>query len=159
MSVLVTLISVGFADRHIAVPSPVSSGSGIWCVFITLQCGVLGLIAFVLSQGYDYREAVDGLEGVQTFETEGRFEYGNTVRQWGASRLIHFLLSSHSVVLVDLSMPILDGVAATARMREIESKRKNESSGSATHPARILALTGMSSLEDKRRAFEAGVDG
>lgn len=25
--------------------------------------------------------------------------------------------------------------------------------------ARILALTGMSSLEDKRRAFEAGVDG
>jgi DNA-binding response OmpR family regulator len=24
---------------------------------------------------------------------------------------------------------------------------------------RILALTGMSSLEDKRRAFEAGVDG
>jgi CheY-like chemotaxis protein len=26
-------------------------------------------------------------------------------------------------------------------------------------PTRILALTGMSSLEDKRRAFEAGVDG
>ncbi|TFK93960.1 hypothetical protein K466DRAFT_477486 [Polyporus arcularius HHB13444] len=95
------------------------------------------LVKWLRNMGYDYREAVDGLEGVQTFETEGRFD----------------------VVLVDLSMPILDGVAATARMREIESKRKNESSGSATHPARILALTGMSSLEDKRRAFEAGVDG
>ncbi|RPD61183.1 hypothetical protein L226DRAFT_462336 [Lentinus tigrinus ALCF2SS1-7] len=96
------------------------------------------LVKWLRNMGYDYREAVDGLEGVQTFETDGHFD----------------------VVLVDLSMPILDGVAATARMREIESKRKNEPvDGSAAHPARILALTGMSSLDDKRRAFEAGVDG
>ena len=63
-----------------------------------------------------------------------------------------------SVVLLDLSMPVLDGVGATARMREIESKRK-QANQSGSHPTRILALTGMSSLEDKRRAFEAGVDG
>jgi DNA-binding response OmpR family regulator len=37
-------------------------------------------------------------------------------------------------------------------MRKIEASR----SGQKSH---ILALTGMSSLEDKRRAFEAGVDG
>ena len=65
-----------------------------------------------------------------------------------------------SVVLLDLSRPILDGVGATARMREIESKRQQQAGGGTKpHPARILALTGMSSLEDKRRAFEAGVDG
>ena len=62
-------------------------------------------------------------------------------------------------MLLDLSMPILDGVGATARMREIESKRMKEDSASCSQPTRILALTGMSSLEDKRRAFEAGVDG
>ena len=63
-----------------------------------------------------------------------------------------------SVVLLDLSMPILDGVGATAQMRQIESRRRHEN-GRRSTPARILALTGMSSLEDKRRAFEAGVDG
>ncbi|KAI9000649.1 hypothetical protein BD414DRAFT_472325 [Trametes punicea] len=96
------------------------------------------LVKWLRNMGYEYREAVDGLEGVQTFETEGHFD----------------------VVLLDLSMPVLDGVGATTRMREIESKRLQQQNGSAkTHPTRILALTGMSSLEDKRRAFEAGVDG
>ncbi|TBU49766.1 hypothetical protein BD309DRAFT_850823 [Dichomitus squalens] len=94
------------------------------------------LIKWLRNMGYEYREAVDGQEGVQTFESNGPFD----------------------VVLLDLSMPVLDGVGATARMREIESKR-SQSNQSEPHPARILALTGMSSLEDKRRAFEAGVDG
>lgn len=60
-------------------------------------------------------------------------------------------------------MPILDGVGATSQMREIESRRLKEQEegkeGTNVQPSRILALTGMSSLEDKRRAFEAGVDG
>lgn len=45
------------------------------------------------------------------------------------------------------------GVSATAIIRKIEREKPDG------HQARILALTGMSSLEDKRRAFEAGVDG
>lgn len=50
------------------------------------------------------------------------------------------------------------GVGATAEIRQIESTRAEMSAGD--HWAtRILALTGMSSLEDKRRAFDAGVDG
>lgn len=31
-------------------------------------------------QGYDFREAVDGMEGVQTFQSEGYFEYVNQRR-------------------------------------------------------------------------------
>lgn len=90
-----------------------------------------------------------------------------------------------SVVLVDLSMPVLDGalwscllcsgagmltdwtfhagIGATAQMRDIEaSKRSALIQQGAGHEARrssILALTGMSSLDDKKRAFDAGVDG
>ncbi|PIL35743.1 hypothetical protein GSI_02473 [Ganoderma sinense ZZ0214-1] len=94
------------------------------------------LVKWLRNMGYEYREAVDGQEGVQIFETGGYFD----------------------VVLLDLSMPILDGVGATARMREIESMRRQENRF-GSQPTRILALTGMSSLEDKRRAFEAGVDG
>ncbi|KAG5645549.1 hypothetical protein DXG03_005824 [Asterophora parasitica] len=92
------------------------------------------------------------------------------------------ILRNLLVVLLDLSMPVLDGkkdacdnldiqlltpmahitgVAATAEIRLIESQRAAnlEARDGAARPSRILALTGMSSLEDKRRAFEAGVDG
>jgi len=97
------------------------------------------LIKWLSQKGYDFRDAVDGREGVTIYESQGPFD----------------------VVLLDLSMPVLDGVAATAEIRRIESKRAaaRDPAHDATHPSRILALTGMSSLEDKRRAFEAGVDG
>ncbi|KAF8072040.1 atypical/HisK protein kinase [Lyophyllum atratum] len=98
------------------------------------------LIRWLSQKGYDFRDAVDGRDGVTIYESEGPFD----------------------VVLLDLSMPVLDGVAATAEIRLIESKRAAASdltSNAPVHPSRILALTGMSSLEDKRRAFEAGVDG
>jgi len=79
----------------------------------------------------EYREAVDGRQGVETFRTDGPFD----------------------VVLLDLSMPVLDGVGATVEIRQIEQTRPSHQSSV------ILALTGMSSLEDKRKAFEAGMDG
>lgn len=49
-------------------------------------------------------------------------------------------------------------------MRDIESMRRRDKALAdgvvpSQQASRILALTGMSSLEDKRRAFEAGVDG
>lgn len=49
------------------------------------------------------------------------------------------------------------GVSATAEIRRIESARLQVDHDSRA--TRILALTGMSGLEDKRRAFDAGVDG
>jgi len=81
-------------------------------------------------QGYEFREAVDGREGVHLYETDGQFD----------------------VILLDLSMPVLDGYGATTQIRKIEASRSDQKS-------HILAITGMSSLEDKRKAFEAGVDG
>ena len=59
-------------------------------------------------------------------------------------------------MLLDLSMPVLDGVGAASKIREVE---RNRAESEQHPPTRILALTGMSTLEDKRRAFEAGVDG
>ncbi|KAF9048592.1 hypothetical protein BJ165DRAFT_1526030 [Panaeolus papilionaceus] len=94
------------------------------------------LIRWLSSKGYDYRAAVDGRDGVTMFKQEGPFD----------------------VVLLDLSMPVLDGIGATSEIRRLEAESAKISEGKH-HPARLLALTGMSSLEDKRRAFEAGVDG
>jgi CheY-like chemotaxis protein len=89
------------------------------------------LIRWLSGKGFEYREAVDGHEGVQLFESDGHFD----------------------VVLLDMSMPRLDGYGATAQIRKIEASRSGQQS------SYILALTGMSTLEDKRKAFEAGVDG
>jgi DNA-binding response OmpR family regulator len=45
-------------------------------------------------------------------------------------------------------------------IRQIESARREASAKQAGDDRTgILALTGMSSLEDKRKAFDAGVDG
>ncbi|KAJ7510381.1 hypothetical protein B0H11DRAFT_1958755 [Mycena galericulata] len=93
------------------------------------------LVKWLTTRGYDYRDAVDGRNGVNIYEEDGPFD----------------------VVLLDMSMPILDGIGATMEIRRMEARWQVDDPHGT--PTRILALTGMSSLEDKRRAFEAGVDG
>lgn len=92
-------------------------------------------VKWLSKKGYDFRDAVDGRDGVNTYAEDGPFD----------------------IILLDLSMPRLDGIGATAEIRKIESSKfRGESQN---RRSKILALTGMSSLEDKRRAFDAGVDG
>lgn len=52
---------------------------------------------------------------------------------------------------MDMSMPILDGFAATAKIREYEKKRKLDRTA-------IVALTGATTGESRKRAFDSGVD-
>ncbi|KAI6165715.1 Fph type histidine kinase [Pisolithus thermaeus] len=96
-----------------------------------LRSLLLCSVKWLTKKSFDCREATDGREGVDIFKSEGPFD----------------------VVLLDLSMPVLDGVGATVEIRQIERSRTTQ------RPCAILALTGMSSLEDKRKAFEAGMDG
>lgn len=57
-----------------------------------------------LLQGYDFREAVDGRHGVSVYKQDGPFEC--VARRFNHLR---FLMMMSSVVLLDLSMPVLDG--------------------------------------------------
>ncbi|KAF9484335.1 hypothetical protein BDN70DRAFT_910722 [Pholiota conissans] len=93
------------------------------------------LIRWLIKKKYDYAFAVNGREGVEKFQNEGPF----------------------SIILLDMSMPVLDGIGATKEIRQIEANL--EKSSPDFRKTKLLALTGMSSLEDKRRAFIAGVDG
>ncbi|KZS92507.1 hypothetical protein SISNIDRAFT_429142 [Sistotremastrum niveocremeum HHB9708] len=102
------------------------------------------LAKWLVTKKYEHCEAVDGQDGVNVFRDKGKFD----------------------IVLLDLSMPVLDGVQATSQIRQIEAERRAKAlseniSGTVLQlrATRILALTGMSSLEYKRKAFEAGVDG
>lgn len=83
-------------------------------------------------RGMKSDEAVDGIEGVNAFQNAPMGHY--------------------QVLLVDLSMPNLGGIGCVTQIRAIERERK-------TTCAKIFALTGLATPEDKRRALAAGFDG
>lgn len=55
------------------------------------------------------------------------------------------------LVFMDISMPVMDGHEATRHIRGLEAAQD-------IHPARIVALTANTGLEDRRMAQEAGMD-
>ena len=58
---------------------------------------------------------------------------------------------SYDLILMDLQIPVMDGVTATVRIRELESER-----GLARTP--ILALTANAMQGDRERCLEVGMD-
>ncbi|OJD34181.1 histidine kinase-group i protein [Diplodia corticola] len=68
------------------------------------------------------------------------------------------------VIFMDISMPVMDGFAATMAIRAFERERRDESE--AAHPplatirppTYIVALTGLAGTMDEERAYAAGVD-
>ena len=59
---------------------------------------------------------------------------------------------NYDVILMDLQMPILDGISATIEIRALE--RKN----SVINPIKIIAITANALTEDKNRCFEVGMN-
>ncbi|WVQ99618.1 hypothetical protein IAU59_006755 [Kwoniella sp. CBS 9459] len=115
------------------------------------------LAAFLKKRGCDYAEAVDGQAGVELFES-------TPANYW-------------DVILMDISMPVMNGHDATRAIRQIEATRRSAPSSElpvvpppgkpVTIPptkvvqarAKIFALTGLATQDDKREAFGSGVDG
>lgn len=58
-------------------------------------------------------------------------------------------------------MPVMDGFQATLAIRNIEREHRNGARPRLTDacpPAYIIALTGLASAQDRKRAYQAGVD-
>ncbi len=70
----------------------------------------------------------------------------------GAIALEKFKSGSHVLIFMDCQMPVLDGFAATEKIREFEQSN-------SLRPIPIIALTAGIGKEDRQRCMEAGMDG
>ncbi len=70
----------------------------------------------------------------------------------GLAAVEHMAQGAFDVVLMDVHMPVMDGLAATRTIRQLEREQQRTR-------AFILALTASATTEDARAAREAGCDG
>ncbi|KAF5684105.1 nik-1 (Os-1p) [Fusarium circinatum] len=88
------------------------------------------LCAYMKKLKRKYSTAADGLEAVELFQRNP---------------------DEFSCILMDISMPRMDGIEATKQIRALENKEGRE-------PVAILALTGLASVSAQQDAYASGVD-
>ncbi|CBX92229.1 similar to sensor histidine kinase/response regulator [Plenodomus lingam JN3] len=88
------------------------------------------LVAFMRKNGLQYQEAANGLEALLAYQTCCR---------------------KFDVILMDMSMPVMDGMSATRAIREFEHERN-------LPRCSIIALTGLASASAKLEAWSSGID-
>jgi len=68
----------------------------------------------------------------------------------GKEALDKFGTSKYDVILMDIQMPVMDGILATKKIREIES--------STNHHTPIIAITANALAGDKENCLAAGMN-
>ncbi|KAK1833308.1 hypothetical protein QBC39DRAFT_329181 [Podospora conica] len=90
------------------------------------------LSTFIGRCSFEYSTAKNGLEAVQAFSAATDQPY--------------------DIIIMDISMPIMDGMEATRNIRKLEKAQQGK------RPAMIIALTGLGSANSQKDAFDSGVD-
>jgi len=72
----------------------------------------------------------------------------------GATSVEKFSNNCYDVILMDVMMPVMDGITATTEIRKIEAERKTE----AGCRVKIIAITANSFEDDREAYMKAGMD-
>lgn len=142
--------------------------STFYNLVLVVPCSYLLIVVIFGSvQEYPFEEAADGQQAVDIFQEKpyGYFECVNLL-DLAFSQVTYRSSLFVSVILVDMSMPVLDGPGAVEAIRAMEAKRQGQADRLETSGllppekrAKVFALSGLASDADKARAFNAGVDG
>jgi len=81
-----------------------------------------------------------------------RFNHEVTIANHGVEAIEKFCEKKFDVILMDIMMPVMDGIEATVKIREIE-KRDN-----IQHRTPIIALTANTMDNDRDKCISFGMD-
>ena len=70
----------------------------------------------------------------------------------GRTAVEQFEKNEYDLILMDIQMPIMDGITASKKIREIENKRNSKSK------VKILAVTAYAMENDRQKCLTAGMD-
>ena len=72
----------------------------------------------------------------------------------GVAALVKFRQQKYDVILMDIMMPVMDGLTATKEIRKIEQEAKIN----PVNRVKIVAITANAFEDDRSKFFEAGMD-
>lgn len=72
----------------------------------------------------------------------------------GSAAILKFSQQTYDVILMDIMMPVMDGITATQEIRKIELSRKTP----AEKRVKIIAITANAFEDDRKKFFDAGMD-
>jgi len=90
---------------------------------------------------------------VKTLES---FGHKIDVVETGADAVEKFRQNLYDLIMMDLEMPVMDGVDATRQIRKLEKEFQRQ--GIDRKKVKIIALTAHSTVDDKKRCLAVGMD-
>ncbi|KAJ5202923.1 hypothetical protein N7449_005002 [Penicillium cf. viridicatum] len=132
---------VPIAEGAPPIPAPKDTVSDDLSVLLVddNQINLQILEAYVKKEGWNYMTATNGLEAVRTFQAHsGKF----------------------AAVIIDISMPVMNGYEATQKIRRFEREywNANGSSEPPRRPTVIAALTALDNVDAQKEAFASGIN-